>query len=420
MRTSRLLIVAGILFAAYGVAFAARSSGDETLSVAGIKEDVKEQIDWVRQRRTFTMNGDPYGMTSLPIVFYTPSSGFHYGGWVEVANYSERPYAYRVNVQWYLSTKGKRNHHLRLEFPSLLTDWINMRIMTQDLKDVGANFFGIGNDSEIKETSIHSQPDYYVYHLEQQRTGLDFEGRLWGPLSVFAGVRANRGLPSRVDESKNFSYYVFNSGFTGVAAGWSNFFITGFIIDTRNDVQMPTRGTMSELSVQKSYDWLGSDYEFRRITAIHTHYHPVRLRFDRAKYILVNRFLFENMNGTVPFYELTQVGGSIRGIDVGGTASFRGYESRRFADRQKFILTSELRRFFPSFRIRKQFVQSHTILFTDIGRVADKPGDLVSTNLHACIGAGFRVIWNTQLSLRTDYAVSPEGEKFYLTFGSQF
>ncbi len=392
----------------------ARIAGADGFVRDGI-DSVEDGIDWIQRRRTFTMNGVPYGLTGLPIVFYTPKSGFHYGGWVEVANYGARPYRYRVNLQWWLSTAGYRNHHIRLEFPRIWRLPVAVRFMTQDLKNTGANFFGIGNDSEIIERRVQQEPDYYRYLLEQQRSGMDLETGMLGPVSLFGGARFNRGVPTRIDETRDNYFFLQQAGLPGLAAGWSNFFVVGIIVDMRNDQELPTSGWMSELSYQKSFDWLGADYLFERYTYLNTHYLPLGRRLT-----LVNRLVVERLGGEAPFYELTEIGGSIRSFEIGGSAAMRGYESRRFADKQKLLWTTELRRRFKELRIRGQYLRAQTIVFADLGRVAPRFWDLSPLDFHCSGGVGLSATWNSQLTVRVDYAVSPEDRRALVSFGNLF
>jgi hypothetical protein len=388
--------------------------------VQSVQQTVEERVDWLNRRRTFTMNGQPYGFTAMPILFYTPSSGFHYGGWVEVTNYAIRPYQYRINTQWWLSTLGRRNHHVRMDIPELWGSRFNLRIVTQDLKDTGASYFGVGNDTEIDKEAERRESHFYQYKLEQQRTALDLEAEIWGPFTVFYGVRFRRSAPSRVDEIKS-DYFVFlDPALKGLAAGWSNFLSTGLLADTRDDQEFPTNGYLAEISLQEAFDWLKSNYQFRRVTIAHTHYLTLNVHNRRPRTILVLRGLFENLTGDVPFYELTEVGGSIRGFDLAGNTTMRGYESRRFADKQKILLSAELRRVLKDQTILGHYFQSQGIIFADAGRVADRLRELNPVGLHPSGGVGARLTWNAQLSLRTDFALSPEGHKILISFGSLF
>jgi hypothetical protein len=257
------------------------------------RDRARKGYERLSRRRTFDIDGVPYGATGLPITFFTPSSCLHYGGWLEVANYSREPYAYRANVQWYLTTKGKRNHHMRLEFPTPFGFPVNARILTRDLKNTGASFFGIGNDTKISDERTDREPEYYRNLLEQQLSAFDLEFAEIEPLVIFGGVRFNRGVPSRINEKKANAYYVFNltdREVLGRSGGWANFLLVGAMYDSRDDQEMPTAGLLSEASFQMGGTLLGADYAYRRMTLINTHYwrppwpfrlQPLRRRHSR-------------------------------------------------------------------------------------------------------------------------------------------
>ena len=416
------LTIGVLLFTLPSLASAAR--GAQGLQAAQDARDrATKGYEHLRRRRTFDIDGVPYGATGLPIAFFTPSSGLHYGGWLEVANYGREPYTYRANVQWYLTTKGKRNHHMRLEFPAPF-GLVNARLLTRDVKNRGASFFGIGNDTEIDKDRTDREPDYYRYLLEQQQSAFDLEYAELEPMVIFGGVRFNRGVPSRIDEEKADAYYVFNqreSEIRGRGGGWANFLLVGLMFDSRDDQEVPTTGLLSEASMQIGGGLLGADFSYRRITLVNTHYWKPRGLSDQNPYVLVTRVVFENLGDEAPFYELTEVGGSIRGVEVGGGSLMRGYRSRRFADRHKMLYSSELRRTFQSARWRGHYFETVGMLFADAGRVASRASDVLGpADLHPSAGVGCRVTWNSQLSIRSDLAISPEGQVVLLSFGNLF
>lgn len=388
------------------------------------RDRAKEGYERLSRRRTFDIDGVPYGATGLPIAFFTPASGLHYGGWLEVANYGREPYAYRANVQWYLTTKGRRNHHMRLEFPTPFRRPVSARFLTRDLKNTGAAFYGVGNDTEIDEARTAREPDYYRYLLEQQQSALDLEFEGLEPLVLVSGLRFNRSVPSRIDEAKASAYYAFNlreSEVRGRSGGWSNFLFVGLLYDSRDDQESPTTGLLSEASLQVGGSLLGADYTYRRITLIGTHYLRLPWPAGSRRHVLLTRIVFESLGDDAPFYELTEVGGSIRGVEVGGGSFMRGYPSRRFADRRKMLYSAELRRIFDRLRWRGHYFETLGMLFADAGRVAsDVTSALDPTGLHGSGGVGCRVTWNSQLSLRADLAASPEGRVYLLSFGNLF
>ena len=431
MRTSYpVALIACLLLPATPSATAAAdtAAADTTQGLEQAARDVRDRArkgyERLSRRRTFDIDGVPYGATGLPIAFFTPSTGLHYGGWLEVANYRREPYAYRANVQWYLTTKGKRNHHIRLEFPTPFGIPVNARILTRDLKNTGASFFGIGNDAKISDDRTDREPDYYRYLLEQQLSAFDLEFAELEPLVVFGGVRFNRAVPSRINEKKANAYYVFNltdREVLGRSGGWANFLLVGAMYDSRDDQEIPTSGLLSEASLQMGGTLLGADYAYRRMTLINTHYWRPPWPSHSNRYFVVTRAVFESLGNDTPFYELTEVGGSIRGVQVGGESFMRGYRPRRFADQKKMLFSGELRRTFKSVQWRGQHFETLGMLFVDAGRVAPRVARVLDpSGLHPSAGIGWRATWNAQLSLRSDYAVSPEGQVFLLSFGNLF
>jgi len=388
--------------------------GDSTLnrSADQVGAEVDRSLEWLQRRRTFTMNGVPYGLTGLPILFYTPSSGLRYGAWVQITDYRMRPYLYRVKVQWLLTTNGKRNHYVSVDLLPVPTE---VRFITQDLDDIDAHFFGIGNNTKVNKDSVAAEPDYYRYVLEQQKTAFDLEQSLAGPLAAFVGVRFARTKPSRVNPTKD-TYFVFRQpDLPGVTTGWTNTVALGIILDTRDDRDVPTRGALSDFSVRKAFRWLGSNNQELRLTLIHTRYIPLRRR-----YTIVARAIIESMTGNTPFYEMSEIGGSLRTFDVMGAANLRGYVSRRFAAQDKLLLTAEVRRSFAVRRWHRQYIMPQAIAFADLGRFASSFAQMGIDQIHSSAGLGLRFTWNEQLSLRSDIAVSPEGHRFLFRVGSQF
>jgi hypothetical protein len=388
------------------------------------RDRAREGYERLSRRRTFDIDGTPHGATGLPITFFTPASGLHYGGWLEVANYGNEPYTWRANGQWYLTTKGRRDHHFRVEVPAPFGYPVNARFLTRDVKNTGANFFGLGNDTEIDERRVEREASYYRYLLEQQQSAFDLEYAEKEPLVLFGGVRFNRAVPSRINEAKADAYYIFNlppGVVRGRSGGWANFLLAGLIYDSRDDQELPTSGLLSEASLQIGAEILGANYVYRRLTLINTHYWLLPWPESGGPYVLTTRTVFESLGDDAPFYELTEVGGSIRGIQVGGGSFMRGFKSRRFADTHKLLLSAELRRLFEGRRWRGQNFEPLAMLFVDAGRVgADTAEALALSGMHPSAGIGGRVTWNTQLSLRIDIAASPEDTGVLISFGNLF
>ncbi len=382
LRESLLIAVIPILIG-YSPASADSESGIVDGVTAGVEElsgDVRKQYDWLRKRRTFSIEGVPYGATGLPLVFYTPSSGLTYGGWVQLANYESRPYRYRVMVQWLLTTQGTRDHFISGEIPTIWGTPFSLRVLMRDVNSVNTNFFGLGNTSKRDAKAIDKNHYYYVYRLEEQRTAFDFEGELFeGQIGAFFWLRFNRGLPTQRFAAKGS--YVFDISHTGGRpidpydrdARWSNFFAVGLLHDTRDDREFTTEETLADASVQWTPSFVGSDYDYARLTLIGRKYWRFVPKFDPGTYVIFARMIVETIWGDAPFYAMTEVGGAIRGTSVGSNEALRGFESRRFADKAKVLTNTELRRFLPSWKIKGQNLETQAILFADFGRVSPSP-----------------------------------------------
>ena len=99
----------------------------------------------------------------------------------------------------------------------------------------------------------------------------------------------------------------------------------------------------------------------------------------------------------------------------------RGYRSRRFADQRKMLYSVELRRPFESHRWREHYFDTLAMLFFDAGRVASRVSSVLDPGgLHPSGGLGYRMTWNSQLRIRSDFAFSSEGQMFLLSFGNLF
>ena len=426
--TSIILFVAGVQLVR-----ADEEGGSIVDGVAdGVEEltgDVREKYDWLRKRRTFSIEGVPYGATGLPLLFYTPSSGLTYGGWVQLANYESRPYRYRVMVQFLLTTQGRRDHSIRGELPTLWGTPFSLRVLMRDVNSVNTNFFGLGNRSERDTKIIESNEYYYIYRLEEQRTAFDFEGELFkGQIGAFFGLRFNRGLPTQRDALKKsyvFDYAASSNLDRPIDGGdlneqWSNFVAVGLLHDTRDDKEFTTEGTLADASVQWTPSFFGSDQDYTRLTLIGRKYWRFVPDFDPQTYVVFARMIVETIWGDAPFYALTEVGGAIRGTSVGSNEALRGYQSRRFADKAKVLTNAELRRFLPSWKIRGQNLTTQAILFADFGRVSESLSKWRPSDPHLSGGVGVLMNWNAQMTLRLDMAMSPEGSAVIFSFGQVF
>jgi hypothetical protein len=77
-------------------------------------EGTVDAVKWMAKRKQVFFNGNPYGVTGLPVAYYSPGSGWNYGLRLQIADYGRRPYRYKLTVHSVSSTEGKRNIYVRL------------------------------------------------------------------------------------------------------------------------------------------------------------------------------------------------------------------------------------------------------------------------------------------------------------------
>ena len=63
-----------------------------------------DRVLWLAKRRQVAIAGVPYGITGLPVVYYSPRTGWNYGARLQWADYRRRPYRYKVVLNTVRST----------------------------------------------------------------------------------------------------------------------------------------------------------------------------------------------------------------------------------------------------------------------------------------------------------------------------
>ena len=175
----------------------------------------------------------------------------------------------------------------------------------------------------------------------------------------------------------------------GVNGGNQTILGLSFIYDSRDHQNNPWKGTMISLTSEFSPKFLGSTYQFERLT------------FDVRGYISIfprnifcARFLYRQALGDIPYYYLPDFGGSTLG---------RGYYTSRFMDRTGLYGQAEYR--FPIVKIIS------CVAFYDIGQVQKNAKAFTINGFHHNIGFGPRFCFgsNENSVLGMDFGYSPEG-----------
>ena len=260
------------------------------------------------------------------------------------------------------------------------------------LADVGfsrfpAKFWGIGND-----TPDEAEEDY------TPRSGWArgrVEHRIIG--SLYGGVRLSalaRSLIETEDDGALGEGVVPGSEpvdlvAAGLSATW----------DSRDVVVFPRRGILSQLSVDRYAEWLGSDYEYTFWTVDLRGYLPIGV------HVLAGQALLFAVDGTAPFDQVPR---------MGGDWLIRGYYEGRYRDDILAALQAEAR-----IQVWRRF---GAVVFVGAGQVAPRLGGLEFGEFHPSAGLGVRYRLSKQqnLNIRVDLAVGDGSWGLYFNLGEAF
>ncbi len=172
--------------------------------------------------------------------------------------------------------------------------------------------------------------------------------------------------------------------------------------DNRDNIFYATEGWNVELSALTNHRYLGSDFNFNRISLDATTYRTNSLNHTLA----INAFMSFNF-GDVPFNEMAV---------IGGTKRMRGFFEGRYRDNHVWMLQSEYR--FPPFWWRLG-----AVVFGSVGSVANEVPDFFGNQIHYSGGAGLRILLSKKerINIRLDYGINEKGEGFpYITVTEAF
>ncbi len=332
---------------------------------------------------------------AVPLAKYNPDAGVVWGARLLMKDMDPGydPFQWSLKLKANYSFQGRHEHYLYLDIPRLFGSEFRLFTKLQFLQIDDANYFGVGNDSELRPIGTST-----TFDLMEPR-GLVHLRRYLGDYFVVGGI--NVGL-TRTDYAAN-SVLAQNRP-TGVDGGHSIAPIFAVGIDTRNDELRPRSGTYTELYTRGTFEPISS-HGWSVVGA------DARGYFSIAPWLVfAQRGIVEHAMGDIPFYELNWMGGTQPVLAVGGEDSQRGYAENRFVGRGRAIANSELRAYSPPLW-KQLFVGGGP--FVAVSRILDD-GPFFA-GLHPSGGVEGVVGWGDVFMFRGDFALSPEGTGFYLT-----
>jgi hypothetical protein len=177
------------------------------------------------------------------------------------------------------------------------------------------------------------------------------------------------------------------------------------VYDTRDSADTTSAGAYGEAFIGGSRTDLASAYNYTRYGATLKMFLPAAGGDAEPRFISAFRLVFENLNGSAPFFLLPELGGKY---------SLRSYGEGRFYDHSMIDLGVEERCRVYAKKIAGIPISFWVDPFVGLGTVAPEPDLLRAKFMHPAAGAAFRVVSRPQVVESLDFGYGQEGLKTYL------
>jgi outer membrane protein assembly factor BamA len=402
-----------------GAALPAAGAAADTLGASarqpgpGLVGSTAELAQWLSRRRQFTWRGVPYGLTGLPIAYFTRTSGWNYGGRLKLTDYRRRPFRYKLILNWVQSENDRHDYFFRLQVPRIAGIGWGLRLQLDYTRGL-RQYYGLGNDTYFDKRFVkpghplYRDEQYYLYSLRKPRLLFSLVRELRGPLKLALGFGlkhveiAQPGTSSLLFEQQPHGLQGGLSGLAGLMLRW----------DSRDDEFIPRRGVLHEWSYEISRDVSLADFllfatDFRRYTLTDLRFFSLGRRA-----ILANRAVFELLHGQVPIDVYGDLGSIRRRVaGLGGDESLRGFNTQRFIDHVRFFSNTELRCALHRHRLLKQYLEWNAIAFADLGRVWPNLAAMTARGTRMTGGVGLRLYWDEDFAVNAEVRLSAEREE---------
>ncbi|WP_316819006.1 BamA/TamA family outer membrane protein [Pedobacter nyackensis] len=334
---------------------------------------------------------------------------------IEKQGFRKEPYA-RKHEFWANYNSGRKS--FVLDYLSDFKKAVGNNDLTVHANFLGpnnlSNFFGLGNNTE--------NIDHDFDDLDMDREdGISYYRNRYNYLN--ADVRLGRNITKhlRADAGVLFSYYTssasaneerFFNDYNAANPDQEIFsdklyggFVAGLVYDTRDNVSIPKKGIYwkTVFTAQQRIDKTGDNYG--SVTS------EFRFYVNPAKsgLVIANRLGGGTTIGDPTFFQRMQ---------LGGTNSLRGFNSKRFTGTSMFYNNLDLR--LKLFNFTSYLVPGTVgmIGFTDVGRVWEKGEH--SGRWHQGYGGGLYVMPGEVMLLQASVGASKEASMLYLSVGFNF
>ena len=409
----------------------------------------------------FLLKGKKEGryFTPMPVFGVDPDTGFNIGAMANFFDNGKRtdplfkyePYRQQIMAAVVLTSRKLIQVGAYLDQPYIFdTPW-RVRGEFEFLRNPVQNYFGIGSAGQQLISpwtggAFGSYSGYkdnlnqviggqtYGRYDEYQLGRMMFQGSaeydlVGGLIRPLVGIRVARvwihdytgsGVNNAVELPTHLQTDCAAGRAIGCSGGFDNYVKLGFTFDTRNFEPDPAKGILHQTSVELSPKFLGSAFNYGRITSQLSGYGELA-NFRSQQIVLAGRFLYNWQFGDVPFYAMDTLAMNERDrYGLGGLRTMHGYKQDRFIGPVMMLVNMDLRWHFAQFTVFKQDIKLIASPFFDAGRAFDNNSQVSMSNWKLAGGVGLRLAWNLSTIIDFDYGFSPEGSAFYMDLSYPF
>lgn len=360
-------------------------------------------------------------LTGWPICSYRGEFGWLLGAYGDLVDYGDgvAPYRWRLQAQSVGTWRRMHDHFVALDLPRVAGSRLRLHVAAgyTDLPD--DRYFGVGNAAPFDPAWETPGADGFraerltFFRLRRPWVRLTARVALAPPVSLVHGVQFEWSVIDAAADS-----LLATDQPVGADGGRHGFVFFGVLADTRDSEWLPTRGTLTAMTVRAAgpfaggQHWLGGGNWTAR-----GYVSPL------SRLVLAGRFSFDAVFGDVPFLELSAFRDYEPFQGLGGGTSMRGVARRRFVGPVKLLANLEVRWMPLTFFVWGQRFDLGGVLFSDLGRVwsrEDDGGWSPSKLLHVSGGAGLRAAWDEVTLMRVDLGVSSEATTLDFVVGQMF
>ena len=325
----------------------------------------------------------------FPQFAYSQETGF-WGGFITYYRYSLNKFPNLKNHLDFMAIYTQKNQLKLRFFPKFNFPILKSEInLDATFMKWPSEFYGV-NNTDPQAEMFEFTPEIFEFQLDwkydlRSRWALHFYS---DQVHSVITQRENAAVMEKVPGNEN--YFL-----SGIGAGIS--------YDSRDSEDFTTKGLYANFKIQSYCSWLGSDYDYEKVT------------LDLREFISINQnhvFAFQQYfyfrSGQAPFYRLFKLGEYVR-----------AYKDELFLNDNGLAFRAEYR-FFPfKGKIGKRIGFA---LFFDTGQGMQSLKDLNIADFRCSVGAGIRIsiFTDDRFNLRFDYGRCKASSAFDISGGETF